>query len=68
MLQWIPLITGSAIIIKGRILLQKSEPVIQHNDVLVEFSELFTLVGIALIIGGVMVQFLMNRFPAITSN
>jgi len=48
--------------------LQKSEPVIQHNDVLVEFSELFTLVGIALIIGGVMVQFLMNRFPAITSN
>ena len=68
MLQWIPLITGSAIIIKGRILLQKSEPVIQHNDVLVEFSEIFILVGIALIIGGLTVQFLMNRFPAITSN
>ena len=68
MLQWIPLLTGAAIFIKGRFLLGKSELVIQHNDVLVEFSELFTLVGIALIIGGVTVQFLMNRFPAITSN
>ena len=68
MLQWIPLLTGAAIFIKGRFLLGKSELVIQHNDVLVEFSELFTLVGIALIIGGVMVQFLMNRFPVIASN
>ena len=68
LLQWIPIISGSAIFTKGRILLEKSIPVVQHNDVLLEVGELFTIIGISLIIGGVIVRYLMNLFPANLSN
>jgi hypothetical protein len=64
-LQWVPLITGSIIIIKGRILLEKSISVVQQNDVLVEFGDLFTVIGCGFILSGIIVWGLLKKFPSI---
>jgi hypothetical protein len=50
---------------KARILIEKSIPVVQHNDVLLEFGDLFTLVGIGLIVSGISVWLLTKRFKSL---
>jgi len=64
-LHWIPIISGTVIVMKARILIEKSIPVVQHNDVLLEFGDLFTLVGIGLIVSGISVWLLTKRFKSL---
>ena len=62
-MRWIPILIGIAILIQGRVLLSKSVGVIQYNDILLEFGNLFTLHGMGLIGSGIVIYLILKRFP-----
>jgi hypothetical protein len=59
----IPFVSGIAILVQGRVLLEKSINVMQYNDILLEFGNLFTLHGIGLIGSGILIYLILKRFP-----
>ena len=59
----IPFVSGIAILVQGRVLLEKSINVIQYNDILLEFGNLFTLHGMGLIGSGIVIYLILKRFP-----
>lgn len=61
----IPIFVGLAILIQGRILHSKSEVVIQHNDILFEFGNLFTMIGFGLFVSGLVIHLILKRFPSV---
>jgi hypothetical protein len=61
-MRWIPILTGIAILIQGRVLLSKSVGVIQYNDILFEYGNLFTLHGLGLMGSGIMFYLILKRF------
>lgn len=61
----IPLVSGIAILVQGRILVEKSINVMQYNDILLEFGNLFTLHGMGIISSGIVTLFILKRFPKI---
>ena len=61
-MRWIPILTGIAILIQGRVLLSKSVGVIQYNDILFEYGNLFTLHGLGLMGSGIVFYLILKRF------
>jgi len=59
----IPFVSGIAILVQARVLLEKSINVIQYNDILLEFGNLFTLHGMGLIGSGIVIYLILKRFP-----
>ncbi len=58
----IPFVSGIAILIQGRILLKRSINVMQYNDILFEFGNLFTLHGLGLMSSAIVIYLIMKRF------
>lgn len=65
MIKWVPVITGVVLFIHGRLLNIQSIPVLEYNDVFLEFSNVFTGVGLGLLSIGVLLQIFDWRFSRV---
>jgi len=63
LIRWIPFFTGMALLIQGRILFSRVEAVLGTNEIYLEYGNLLTYAGFALVASGIILFILLRRFP-----
>jgi len=63
LIRWIPFFTGMALLIQGRILFSRVEAVLGTNEIYLEYGNLLTYAGFALVASGIILFILLKRFP-----